>query len=77
MKRWLTLVGSVVLAAALTAGAASGGPDSGGYIWKDNVESGGPAVSFVDITAESDIRPNLNLNDLSQLSSTHTYGGIA
>ena len=50
MKRWLTLAGSVVLAAALTAGAASGGPDSGGYIWKDNVESGGPAVSFVDIT---------------------------
>ena len=48
MKRSYTLL--LLLFAASTLFAATGGPDQYGYIWKDSDEPGGPVYSWIDIT---------------------------
>ena len=49
MMRTATLLSSIALATTLFA--ATGGPDTYGYIWKDSNEADGPVFNWIDITS--------------------------
>ncbi len=51
MKKFIGLGVICLLLFTVSALANSGGPDSFGYTWKDNLEPDGPTFSFIDITS--------------------------